>query len=647
MKTSFIHRLSILLLVLTVTSVSRQSLSGETAAFVDSKSVVDIEAWFLTGDNDRDGTLFVTADVQDGYHIYSMSQPKPFIATEIRLAPSNQATVGEVIETSMEPSVRVHQTLGVELHEHEGRITWTAPLRFAPDVTPEAVSLTGQLRVLACTEGRCLAPSKIPFEASYHSEASPALAFAENRLDKTASAPGQSSIPEDQAAGVTFDLNRLELPAGHGASTSVWIILPIAFLAGLILNFMPCVLPVIGLKLMSFLQQADDSRRRAFTLNVWYSLGILSVMMVLARLAVFAGIGWGEQFSSSAFNIVLASAVFAFALSFLGVWEIPIPGFVGSMAAGSHADQEGYAGAFSKGVLTTLLATPCSGPFLGSALTWAVSQPAPLTYTAFAAIGPGMASPYLVIGAFPVLTAFLPKPGAWMQTFKQAMGFVLLGTVVYLLSFLSIPYVVPTLALILGLGVACWWIGRVLPTQPLSVRLRVWGSAAVIVTSTAWVAFGWLDDVMAARVQRAFERELADRQVLVSGPEIGRNTASHELPWQPFSRDLLGRLLAEGKPVFVDSTADWCLTCKANEAVAVNRPEVRQLVDELGIVTLRADKTEANPEVDEMLRLLGNRAGSIPFYAVFPAHDPGKPILLDGIFTSPERITSALKKARS
>jgi len=163
--------------------------------------------------------------------------------------------------------------------------------------------------------------------------------------------------------------------------------------------------------------------------------------------------GWGQQFSSVTFNVVLASIVFVFGLSFLGVWEIPIPGFVGSGKTNELADREGPVGAFSKGVLTTVLATRCSGPLLGTALTWAVSQPPMLTYLVFTFVGLGMASPYLLAAAFPNITDLLPKPGAWMNTFKQSMGFVLLATVAYLLTFIPISVVVPMVVFMIGLGV--------------------------------------------------------------------------------------------------------------------------------------------------------------------------------------------------
>ncbi len=445
------------------------------------------------------------------------------------------------------------------------------------------------------------------------------------------------------SSGGSFSLDQIEVIAAQSGSGSVWAILPLAFAAGFLLNLMPCVLPVVGLKLLSFMQQSHDSRRRVLLLNVAYSAGLMSVMLVLATFAVFAGLGWGEQFSNTGFSVTLAAIVFAFGLSFLGVWEIPAPGFVGT--AGGSGSCEGYGGAFSKGVLSTLLATPCSGPFLGSALAWAIVQPAYLTYTVFAFVALGMASPYLLVGLFPRLVRLLPKPGNWMVTFKQMMGFVLLATVVFLLSFIPLPTVVPTVLALLGVGFGCWWVGRGPLQESRARRLRVWGVAVASVVATAWLSFGWLDDVMAKRFERALERRLLavdDR----SGHEVvfpGHDRDS--IAWEPFTKHRLEELVNGGKTVFVDFTADWCLTCKANEVAAIERPEVDRLIRENDVVALRADKTKPAPEVDETLHRLGNKVASIPFYAIFPSGSSSTPILLDGLLTSPDPIVNALREA--
>jgi thiol:disulfide interchange protein DsbD len=215
------------------------------------------------------------------------------------------------------------------------------------------------------------------------------------------------------SASDAYDLKRLEVEAPGGRLTYY---IAMAFVGGLILNLMPCVLPVIGLKVMSFVEQAGRSRSRALVLNIWYAAGIVSVFLLLGALAATINFTFGGQFGSVGFNAAIAGVVFAMALSLLGVWEVPIPGFFGSSNVQTAAAQEGPVGAFLKGVVTTILATPCTAPFMATAVAWAVDQPTTISLMVFASLGFGMASPYLLVGVYPELLRFLPKPGAWMET---------------------------------------------------------------------------------------------------------------------------------------------------------------------------------------------------------------------------------------
>ena len=626
MKACF--RLLTVLFALAVVGPALQCARGETGI-----PVVRVSAT-LSRTSERTGQLAIRADIKNGFHIYAQSQPRPFLATEISVAASPAVRIAGAFTPSRPPTIIMHPTLKVELHEHKGQVTWTAPVEFLSPSKRDIV-VQGTVFAQACEEGRCLAPETYTFKAVL--AAQPA-AMPAPPVPAKLEVPRAAPTPAER-----FSLDQIVV-APASSTYSIWAILPLALVAGFLLNLMPCVLPVVGLKLLSFVQQANDSRRRVLLLNVAYAAGLIAVLLVLATLAVFAGLGWGEQFSSTAFSVTLAAIVFAFALSFLGVWEIPVPGFVGAVEAGSGKG-EGYGGAFSKGVLSTLLATPCSGPFLGSALAWAVAQPALSTYAVFAFVGLGMASPYLLVGLFPSLVRVLPRPGQWMVTFKQLMGFVLLATVVYLLSFIAVPSIVPTALLLLGVGWGCWWIGRVSLVEPLGQRLRAWGIATVAVVATAWLSFGWLESVMADRFVHAAQRLLNAR-----GEPSGQGATSpvHDgtgIAWTPFSPERLEALVNDGKTVFVDFTADWCLTCKANEAAAIDRPEVAQLLRANGVVALRADKTGPAPEADATLRRLGNKAASIPFYAIFPSNAPSRPLLLDGLFTSPAPIVQALHQA--
>jgi thiol:disulfide interchange protein len=180
--------------------------------------------------------------------------------------------------------------------------------------------------------------------------------------------------------------------------------------------------------------------------------------------------------------------------------------------------------------------------------------------------------------------------------------------------------------------------------DPLGRRLRAWGVATATVAATAWLSFGWLENVMAERFQRSAERLFSDRSEGAARVPPSAGPVSG-IAWEPFSPQRLEALVNDGKTVFVDFTADWCLTCKANEAAAIERPEVVQLLRSNGVVALRADKTGPAPAVDATLRRLGNKAASIPFYAIFPSNSPSRPLLLDGLLTSPAPVVKALQQA--
>lgn len=402
--------------------------------------------------------------------------------------------------------------------------------------------------------------------------------------------------------------------------------LPMALLSGLvgglILNLMPCVLPVLGLKLMSFAQQSGKARAEVFRTNLWYCAGVYAVFFALATASVAANIGlgnrnlaWGEQFTSSTFNITMAAIVFAFALSFLGVWELPIPGFIGEKA-GHLQSKEGALGAFLKGVLSTVLATPCSGPFLGPVFGFTLAQPTYVTYGVFGAIATGMALPYILVGLVPGLVRFLPKPGLWMETLKEILGFVMLGTVVFLFTFLNHDWFVPTFALLVGIWAACWWIGKGQEASGGPVGFGRWVQAAAVVAAIGFASFTFLGPVQSI------------------------------IPWEPFSRARLAELRSGGATVLVDFSADWCMTCKLNLATAIETDKVKAAIESNKVVPLLADWTEESPEIKAMLESLQSK--SIPVLAVFPSNRPGEPvpepIILRDLITESQVLT-AIKTA--
>ena len=376
--------------------------------------------------------IILTARPERPWHVYALADRDPREVSKPTLIVIDQpagmtvyraVTTAEVVEEN-------HEDIGLGIQRYyQGHVTWQVEVVVPRDMPAGDYTLGGIIGYQVCQASGCKPPTGLRLKTTLHvgdqtgSAATP-LVFAEADYSQAARAAAARRVPPEARGGVAgYDLQE----TSGGSEYSLPTMLLFGFLGGLILNLMPCVLPVIGLKLLSFVEQSGKSRGHALMLNVWYAVGIIAVFLLLAGLAVGMGMMWGEQFGSDVFNIGLAAFVFAMVLSLLGVWEIPIPGFVGGQRAADLAEQEGPGGAVIKGIITTVLATPCTGPFMGMALAWAVRQPPVTTFAVFGSMGIGMASPYLLIGAFPKLISWLPKPGAWMITFKQITGFVLLA----------------------------------------------------------------------------------------------------------------------------------------------------------------------------------------------------------------------------
>jgi thiol:disulfide interchange protein len=572
----------------------------------DTANVVGIKAYITAPRGGEPARLVVTATIAPGYHIYSITQP-PYGPKATKIVPNLRNVKGVRIgdfQAAAEPEYRPEaydETLIAQTYE--GTATWSAPLKLDAGIDLAKLTIPGTVTVQACTAKECRMPTSYPFTAAL------GAAAAEVAAPPTPAAaepsPAAAAEPTPATAAEPFDLPALMTEIG------------LALLGGVVLNFMPCVLPVVSLKILAFVQQAGESRGRVLALNVWYSIGMLSVFMVLAALAAGVGLAgqrlaWGQQFTLPWFKIAMTGLVFAMALSFLGVWGIPIPGFAGTGRANQLQAKEGPAGAFFKGVFTTILATPCSAPLLGPVFGYLLRQPPAVVFCVFGAVGLGMASPYLVIGAAPRLIGFLPKPGAWMETFERLMGFLLLATVVYLFNTLTAVYFVPTLALLLGIGFACWLIGRAQWTTSPARKASGWLGGAAVAALVGWGAF----------------------TLLLAPPKIA---------WEPFSREALEQAQARGKTVMVDFTANWCPNCKANSKWAIETDAVRDLVRANRVVPLLADWTDESPTIKRAINELGSN--SIPLLAIWPARGQGrKPVVRHDLLRE-DQVLDALKEA--
>jgi len=549
------------------------------------------EAELFTRVSDGKVQAVIRVKVEDGWHLYSDelgNKDAVGLPTTVKMG-------GENITWSRvrfpKPRRLEQKGLGTWINSHDGTILLYATGKLGEGASAEGI--TAKLDGQTCSEtGSCVLYGQSITDGGAGDDAL-FKAFPKDLRVGDAGGP--------PAAAVKFPDFAPRGEAG-GYSMGTWLLL--AFVAGILMNVMPCVLPVISIKVLSFVQQAGESRGRMLALGSLFGAGMLAVFWALAAAAIVLGMNWGEQFQSPAFMVVMISVVFAFALSLLGVFTLGVPRSVGVLAAGP--DREGLADAFFKGILATLLATPCSGPFLGSTLAWTLDQ-TPLTiFGIFTMLGLGMGLPYVVLTAFPKLLGFLPKPGAWMETFKQSMGFVLLVTVIYLMVSLRQDLLLFANAFLVFVAVGCWYWGRFATLK--QTRTKRWvtlGAAVAIVAIGAQLSFGTLRGAYAP-------------------PEPGE---AH-IAWEEFDPKAFKEHLDAGRTVFIDFHASWCPNCKYNEKFVFESEEIRSLIKAKGVVAMQADMTHAGPRT-EMLGRLRNKLGgrSIPFLAVFPGDRPGEPFV--------------------
>ena len=587
---------------------------------------IDGEARFYVDPETGQGIVRVTVNVVDGFHIYSLTQARGGpLPTTLKVTGEGIQVSGMVV-ADVEPEIHHYEVYGeLDVEEVKGTVNWDIPI-LAPPGDPTQLEIKVIVDALACTDdlGICV-PQKITTVATLAADLSAALA------KQPSPESVDSQEPESDSAQAT---DESELP--------LLVVLGFSLLGGFILNFMPCVLPVIGLKIMSFVNQAGESRRRILALNVWYSMGLMTVFLVFATLAIFLGLGWGQQNQYDSFNIVMVAVIFVMGLSFIGVWEIPIPGFVGTSDLAKSAEKEGPAAAFIKGVVTTLLAIPCSGPGLGVALTYCAKQMAQNggtqgainVYLVFIALGVGMAFPYIVIGAFPGLVRFLPKPGSWMETFKELMGYVLLATIVFILTYVATPLVVPTVGFLFVLWAACWWYGRIPFTASDKEKLMNRFGAVVFAGLMGWFCFGVFADEMTERFEEDIEKRILETAVAGDDAQFEIKEGEKNL----YTASRLEKLLKEDKRlVMVDFTADWCLTCKTLEKAVLNTDTVQSTLNDKKIVQLVADWSDMDSktglEIDKELERLG-QGKQLPIIAFYSPGEDAEPQTLVAVYTA-------------
>jgi thiol:disulfide interchange protein len=434
---------------------------------------------------------------------------------------------------------------------------------------------------------------------------------------------GKVGTPDPSAVEVSLPV-AAAAAAATGSSASLLGMLLFAFVGGLILNVMPCVLPVIALKVLGFVNQSTSAPTRVRRLGLVYGLGVLVSFAVLAGLAITAQkaggtAGWGDAFRNPQFRVIMTVVMALIALNLFGLFEITL----GSSTMGSAANlagKDGYPGAFFNGVLATLLATPCTAPFLGAATLFAFTQPAGITVLVFLAVGAGLAFPFVVVCWEPRLLKVLPKPGAWMEKFKIAMGFPMMATAVWLV-----------------------WVASHNSDDAMWLELFL-----VVVAFAAWI---WGEFVQRGSRRKVLSGALCllllalGYGAILEGElqwRLPANTAREGIDWKVWSPEAVAEARKEGHPVLVDFTAKTCLTCKVNKRTSLEIAATRAKLKEIGAVAFEADFTDEDPAI--LAELRRHNTTGVPLVLVY-SKDASKDAEVLPTWLKPSIVANALDLA--
>lgn len=621
----------------------------------------------------------LTIAIDAGHHIQS-HKPKGdgMIATHVFVEPPD----GFQLEKIEYPRGKDRKVAGDTYNEYDGTIRIRIPFTVDADADNAPRFIRGVLRYQACNEkGTCFPPEHASFVIPVQMEGGAAPGNPDQtfvpKTQKADAGPmhsptagaGPSPAPASSSTPATFQARIEKWFAGFG---NIGIVV-LAFVGGLLLNLMPCVLPVISLKVLSFVRQAHEERWRIFELGMAYSAGILTFFAFLTFMFLAFQKGWGELFQSPTVVIILAGVVFALALSLFGVFTIFTPRVVSELA--TKAEGESLGSAFGTGVLATLLGTACSGPGLGAALGAASKMTPVWGGSVFMAVGFGMAAPFILLAVQPAWVKFVPKPGKWMKTFEEVMGFLLLCTVIWLINPLREQIggwgMMMALLFFIGIAIACTVKGRIGWGDSTPRKLRLYGIATGTLALSWLVAFGGLFSPFFPSIDKMIETHAEERKLLADGQqyrqfqkkveELSANgesgavdlaqllkDGSYELkwdkgiPWQHFDRERVRRAVEKGYTVFVDYTASWCASCKTNKNTSIDVEETRKVMQELNVIPFEADYSLKDPAIK--LDLDKYERPGVPMYLVYRPHKPDDPEVLPEVLT-PSIMIEGLRRA--
>ncbi len=616
------------------------SLSGRLGSSpADADDPVTVSATFKVHAESSTGTLAVTAKIQPTWHINSITQPPGAVPTKISLGDGSTVELAGSFKPDREPH-SVKLPVGTIAEQHEGSVTWTAPIRLETGSDPEDVKLPIKFYYQACAN-QCLLPTTATVDASYDGELNePSVAMVPTR-DSNDSAPSDDVVVEgeirehvrthEEIAEMASHYNPESkinyVPLYEKAETTLFTAIIGAFVGGFLLNLMPCVFPVLGIKVMGFVEQAGSSAAKvrlhglAFTAGLVVSMWALAGFILFVKLSLGQEVNWGQQMGSPYFVAAIIVLLFLMGLNMAGVFEF---GTSMTRLGGTVQNKKGYSASFLSGILTTLIATPCSGPFLGAAMGYTLAQPPGIAMLLFTVLALGIAAPYLLLSMFPAFINALPRPGAWMETFKVTMAFLIFAAVAFFMRTFGGQTGVEGLSwLLMGLvviGLAAYFYGHYGQPHLTMKTRRIGGIVVPLAIACAGV---WLIGAAAANVN-----DSVDHGAFVE--------------WTPGIVEY--QTSQNNRPVLVDYTAEWCATCQVNEQRVFTNELVKQKLNRLGVLIVAADMTITDESQEITADLARADRSTISTYLLYPANYPAEPAILMEELISPDDVLKALKR---
>jgi len=499
--------------------------------------------------------LAIQFDVQKDWYFYASPKTAPG-AMNLKIITTAQNSIKFSAPILPKSEIHVDKVLKKDIDIFKGKFTVLLPFTItAKNASPQALTANARIAIQGayCSAMQCRIIRDLDIDAN--------ITVAGDTLAVRAKLSQPHSQSQPTAALPTIQPKTPS--ASTAASYSAWYALPLALLAGLSLNIMPCVWPVLPIIVMRIVDQAKHSKRRSVTMGLAFSFGILLFFACLAAvnivLQLFYGtvLQWGDQFRSPAFVAGMSILLIVMALFMFGLFTLSLP----SAIARKTGSGKGHAGSVAMGFLAAILSTPCSFAILAAAFAWAQAQHWLLGSIAIMVIGVGMAMPYAILTSMPGLLKNLPKAGRWMELFKQAIGFVLLIIAVKLV--LALPQVRQTGALYFSVVLAfCVWM---------------WGS---------WV------DYSTPAGKKYCVRIIAAALALIAGWTFLPAPAAELIDWQPYDSALIKNTIEQKKPVLIKFTADWCFNCEVAEKIVYSRRDIAQLIEQKGVLAIKADTTQ-------------------------------------------------------